>query len=410
MAVALVRAAAAAAAACPRPSRSASSPRCPKVRRRASPGAAWSAASCARRARSASRPSGGARSATKTEPHARLLPHRGRGGRRLLGVPRRPLRRATRSRRAGSCTGCSGERAWQEHVAALRRAAGRRPTSRSCAGPRTARSSSRRRRRWALARIAVTDRNTLAGVVRAHLAAKEVGLRLIVGARLDLQDAPSLLCLPRDRAGLRPAVAPALARPEARREGPVHALSRRRRAARRGPDLHRAAARRLGLARGCSAPADAEAPRAADHPVPRREHPSPSPVAGEGRSGVVRDVRGSRLRQRVLPLALTLSPCKRHGERGRRPSKRSCGASKRRWATARSISRRATPIAATTARASRRSPRSRERCGTPLVATNDVLYHAPAPPPAAGRADLRAREARRSPRPACGSKPTPSGI
>jgi error-prone DNA polymerase len=47
--------------------------------------------------------------------------------------------------------------------------------------------------------IAVTDRNTLAGVVRAHLAAKEVGLKLIVGARLDLQDGPSLLCLPRDR-------------------------------------------------------------------------------------------------------------------------------------------------------------------------------------------------------------------
>jgi len=50
-----------------------------------------------------------------------------------------------------------------------------------------------------LAAIAVTDRNTLAGVVRAHTAAKEVGLRLIVGARLDLEDAPSLLCLPRDR-------------------------------------------------------------------------------------------------------------------------------------------------------------------------------------------------------------------
>ncbi|MEO8420572.1 MAG: error-prone DNA polymerase, partial [Hyphomicrobium sp.] len=47
--------------------------------------------------------------------------------------------------------------------------------------------------------LAVTDRNTLAGVVRAHLAAKELGLKLIVGARLDLKDAPSLLCLPRDR-------------------------------------------------------------------------------------------------------------------------------------------------------------------------------------------------------------------
>ena len=49
--------------------------------------------------------------------------------------------------------------------------------------------------------IAVTDRNTLAGVVRAHLAAKEVGgIKFIVGARLDLQDAPSLLAYPRDRA------------------------------------------------------------------------------------------------------------------------------------------------------------------------------------------------------------------
>ena len=48
--------------------------------------------------------------------------------------------------------------------------------------------------------IAVTDSNTLAGVVRGHLAAKEVGIKFIVGARLDLLDAPSLLVYPRDRA------------------------------------------------------------------------------------------------------------------------------------------------------------------------------------------------------------------
>ncbi len=49
--------------------------------------------------------------------------------------------------------------------------------------------------------IAVTDRNTLAGVVRAHLAAKEIGgIKFIVGVRLDLKDAPSLLAYPRDRA------------------------------------------------------------------------------------------------------------------------------------------------------------------------------------------------------------------
>lgn len=52
-----------------------------------------------------------------------------------------------------------------------------------------------------LAAIAVTDRNSLAGVVRAHTAAKELGVRLIVGARLDIRDGPSMLCLPQTRAG-----------------------------------------------------------------------------------------------------------------------------------------------------------------------------------------------------------------
>jgi len=51
-----------------------------------------------------------------------------------------------------------------------------------------------------LAAIGIADRNTLAGVVRAHVAAKQAGLRLLVGARLDLTDGPSLLCYPRDRA------------------------------------------------------------------------------------------------------------------------------------------------------------------------------------------------------------------
>ncbi len=52
-----------------------------------------------------------------------------------------------------------------------------------------------------LGAIAVTDRNTLAGVVRGHLAAKEVGgIKFMVGVRLDLKDAPSLLAYPTDRA------------------------------------------------------------------------------------------------------------------------------------------------------------------------------------------------------------------
>ena len=51
-----------------------------------------------------------------------------------------------------------------------------------------------------LAAIGIADRNTLAGVVRAHVAARQAGMRLLVGARLDLTDGPSLLCYPRDRA------------------------------------------------------------------------------------------------------------------------------------------------------------------------------------------------------------------
>ena len=49
--------------------------------------------------------------------------------------------------------------------------------------------------------LALTDRNTLAGVVRAHEAAQRTGLHFIPGARLDLEDGPSLLCLPTTRHG-----------------------------------------------------------------------------------------------------------------------------------------------------------------------------------------------------------------
>jgi len=51
-----------------------------------------------------------------------------------------------------------------------------------------------------LAALAVTDRNSLAGVVRAHVAAREVGMRLVVGARLDLEDGAGLLAYPTDGA------------------------------------------------------------------------------------------------------------------------------------------------------------------------------------------------------------------
>ncbi len=46
--------------------------------------------------------------------------------------------------------------------------------------------------------IAITDRNTLAGIVRGHIMARKHGFRIIPACRLDLQDGPSLLALPTD--------------------------------------------------------------------------------------------------------------------------------------------------------------------------------------------------------------------
>lgn len=47
--------------------------------------------------------------------------------------------------------------------------------------------------------MAITDRNTLAGIVRAHEAAKASGVRLIVGCRLDLSNGDAVLVYPKDR-------------------------------------------------------------------------------------------------------------------------------------------------------------------------------------------------------------------
>ena len=45
-------------------------------------------------------------------------------------------------------------------------------------------------------KIAITDRNTVAGVVRAYAAGRKQGVRVIPGCRLDLLDGPSLLTYP----------------------------------------------------------------------------------------------------------------------------------------------------------------------------------------------------------------------
>ena len=51
-----------------------------------------------------------------------------------------------------------------------------------------------------LAAVAITDRNSLAGVVRAHAAAKDAGIRAIIGAQLDLIDGQRMIALPQNRA------------------------------------------------------------------------------------------------------------------------------------------------------------------------------------------------------------------
>jgi error-prone DNA polymerase len=48
--------------------------------------------------------------------------------------------------------------------------------------------------------IALTDRNTFAGVVRAYVVAKDRGIKFIPAVRLDLLDGPSLLAYPTDQA------------------------------------------------------------------------------------------------------------------------------------------------------------------------------------------------------------------
>jgi error-prone DNA polymerase len=196
--------------------------------------------------------------------------------------------------------------------------------------------------------IAVTDRNTLAGVVRAHLAAKEVGLKLIVGARLDLQDGPSLLCLPRDRQAYG-------------RLSRLISLGQMR--AKKGEctlfldDVVSHAEGQIFIAlvpddwdwRPLSAVEDAPPPTAAIIPFRRRdsvEFPTrpPSSVerpAARGFEGELRRVKAALGDGATLYLAAS------HTYRGDDRAR----------------------IAALSALAT--------RCATPLVATGDVLYHAP---------------------------------
>ena len=93
-----------------------------------------------------------------------------------------------------------------------------------------------------LAAIGIADRNTLAGVVRAHTAAKEHNIRLLVGARLVTTDGFEAACYPTDRAAYGRLCRLLTARQPPRHQGPVPFLLRGDARRERGADLHRPAA------------------------------------------------------------------------------------------------------------------------------------------------------------------------
>src|SRR5262245_37137286 len=56
-------------------------------------------------------------------------------------------------------------------------------------------------RRLGLAALAVTDRDGVAGIVRAHVAAREHGVPLVVGSEMSVGDGSTIVLLAEDRAG-----------------------------------------------------------------------------------------------------------------------------------------------------------------------------------------------------------------
>src|SRR5215471_12498196 len=126
---------------------------------------------------------------------ARLLRGRGRGGAPLLALPRRPLSAEEPAALVPPRALCLKGQIMAEYAEL-------QVTSNFS----FLRGGSHPHELVAMAQalghraIAITDRNTLAGVVRAHAAAEDLHFRLVIGCRIDLADAPSLLCFPIDRA------------------------------------------------------------------------------------------------------------------------------------------------------------------------------------------------------------------
>ena len=87
-----------------------------------------------------------------------------------------------------------------------------------------------------IAALGVVDRNSLAGIVRAMRPPRSLACGLIVGCRLDLQDFPSLLVYPTDRAAYGRLCRLLTIGKGARRERQMLAFHRRCRGVERGLD------------------------------------------------------------------------------------------------------------------------------------------------------------------------------
>ena len=55
--------------------------------------------------------------------------------------------------------------------------------------------------RLGLPALALTDRDGVYGVVRAHMKAREVGLKLIIGSQISVDDGSTIVLLAQDRGG-----------------------------------------------------------------------------------------------------------------------------------------------------------------------------------------------------------------
>ena len=211
----------------------------------AHPGRSAAAIPLARRDASGGRCRGaGAHHARMVAPHrrsrARLLRRRGYRRAPLLALPRRPLRQR--------CGASPMVRAWAVRMTAFAEliAATNFSFLRGASHPHEMVGQAAELK---LAAIGIADRNTLAGVVRAHTAAKEAGIRLARRRASHHHRRLRSGLLP-DRPGrVRPLVPPADAGQSARAQGPVPFQLRGDRRRRRGPDLHRrsAPADRAGL-------------------------------------------------------------------------------------------------------------------------------------------------------------------